>query len=142
MKRKPKANIEVIPSRIPAKDAWKLLRRPGRIKNARKIKTAEGTFDSEAELRRWNELKLLRDAGAIQNLRNHVPFAIVVNGVKICDYEADFVYTENGQQVVEDVKGHVTDVYKLKRKMMRAVFGVAVREIKLAELGVNVARVR
>ena len=32
-------------------------------------------------------------------------------------YEGDFAYTERGRWVVEDVKGVVTDVFRLKRRL-------------------------
>jgi hypothetical protein len=34
-------------------------------------------------------------------------------------YEADFGYREDGKEVVEDVKGFSTDVFKIKWKMFR-----------------------
>lgn len=44
-------------------------------------------------------------------------------------YIADFVYTENGKEVVEDVKGLRTDTYKLKRKMMLYFHNIKIREV-------------
>ena len=46
-------------------------------------------------------------------------------------YIADFVYTENGKTVVEDVKSPATrtDVYKLKKKLMLYKFGIEIREV-------------
>ena len=41
---------------------------------------------------------------------------------------ADFVYLENGQLVVEDVKGVRTPVYKLKKRLMAERFGIEVKE--------------
>jgi hypothetical protein len=37
---------------------------------------------------------------------------------------------ETGQTVVEDVKGMATDVYRIKRKLVLAVHGVDVQEIR------------
>jgi hypothetical protein len=88
-------------------------------------------FDSRAELRRYDELCLLIRSGNISHLRVHVPFQIVVNGQNICKYIADFVYNENGKQVVEDVKSTATktDVYMLKKKLMKAAMGVEIVEV-------------
>ena len=45
--------------------------------------------------------------------------------VIILCYEGDFEYQENGQWIVEDVKGAETDVWKLKRKMFLANYPTA-----------------
>lgn len=45
-------------------------------------------------------------------------------------YVADFVYWHNqkGCQVVEDSKGHLTDVYRIKRHLMATVHGIEILE--------------
>jgi hypothetical protein len=87
-------------------------------------------FDSQRELDRWCELQLLERAGGIHDLRRQVPYDLIVNGVKVCRYVADFVYTTAGETVVEDVKGVRTDVFILKRKLMKAIFNIEVQEVK------------
>jgi hypothetical protein len=90
-------------------------------------------FDSKAEARRFGELKHLLHAGKIRCLRIHTPFTLTVNNIKICCYEADFVYEEwidgKWSLVIEDVKGHRTREYKLKSKLMLAIHGISIREI-------------
>jgi hypothetical protein len=98
--------------------------------NARKVQIDGLTFDSLAEHRRWCELTLLRDGGYIHGLTVHDKFPLYVNGVLVCHYEADFVYSENNRMVVEDVKGVTTDAYRLKRAMMRACWGIEIVEIR------------
>jgi len=50
---------------------------------------------------------------------------------KICNYIADFVYTdENGNEVVEDVKGRATAIYRMKKKLM-----VACHDVEIVEPG-------
>lgn len=44
-------------------------------------------------------------------------------------YVADFVYYHNGELVVEDTKGVRTEAYIIKRKLMRWVHGIEVREV-------------
>jgi hypothetical protein len=45
-------------------------------------------------------------------------------------YIADFTYFEkDGQQVIEDVKGVRTPVYRLKKKIIEAEYGIAITEI-------------
>lgn len=46
-----------------------------------------------------------------------------------CAYYADFVYFENGERIVEDVKGVRTEAYKIKRKLMRWIHGIEIREV-------------
>jgi len=45
-------------------------------------------------------------------------------------YIADFVYKDDeGKTVVEDAKGVLTPVYKLKRHLMMHVHGIKINEI-------------
>jgi hypothetical protein len=58
----------------------------------------------------------------------HPRFEIVVNGVKVCTYTADFAYeTDGGEKVVEDVKGVYTHLFAIKRRLMEAVLGIRVK---------------
>lgn len=90
-------------------------------------------FPSKKEAARYGELKLRERAGEIRSLRVHSPrYSFKHNGVIICDYVPDFVYDEleNGawKPVVEDVKGVLTPVYRIKRNLMLAFYGVVVKE--------------
>jgi len=87
-----------------------------------------GEFASKRESDRFGQLALLEMAGKIRDLGKQVRFHLTVNGIHVCDYIDDFVYVENGERVVEDVKGFRTQEYKLKRKLMLAVHGVTIRE--------------
>jgi hypothetical protein len=90
------------------------------------------SFDSRKEAVRYAHLKLLQKTHKISDLTLQPKFDIVINGIKVCSYIADFSYIENGVAVVEDVKSEVTrklPVYRLKRKLMRAVHGIEIREI-------------
>lgn len=88
-------------------------------------------FASKKEAARYGQLKAMSDAGYISNLATQVPFEIKVNDKKICKYLADFQYIEiqTGQTVVEDVKGFRTDIYKLKKKLVEAVYGIEIKEV-------------
>ena len=88
-------------------------------------------FDSLKEGRRYGELKLLERAHAIKELQVHVRFSLDVNGYHICNYTPDFTYLENGLLVVEDVKSTATKTrdYLLRKKLMMAIHGIAVREV-------------
>ena len=98
-------------------------------------------FASKAEARRYGELLLLGMAGEIRNLELQPRFPLLVGGVKVGDYVADFRYQErlgsntvNGDpvwhDVVEDVKGVRTPVYRMKAKHMQAQYGITIREVR------------
>jgi hypothetical protein len=87
-------------------------------------------FDSKAEAARYRELCLLRAAGQIEELRVHPRYTIWKCKEEKIVYEADFAYFEDGGLVAEDVKGFMTPVYKLKRKMFLAMYP----EIKFVEI--------
>jgi len=72
-------------------------------------------FDSKAELRRYIELRHLQRAGMISQLSTQ-PVFLLPAGVK---YKGDFRYVEHGQEVVEDVKGMETPVFKIKWKQVK-----------------------
>lgn len=89
-------------------------------------------FDSKAEARRYRELKILLDSGKIVMLTLQPKYHIHVNGVKICDYIADFSYyfaPFSTKLIVEDVKGMKTPMYRMKKKLMKAVFGIDIQEV-------------
>lgn len=88
------------------------------------------TFASKVEAARYQELKLLERTGAIANLTMQPVFHLVVNGHKIGKYIADFQYYENGKIITEDVKGVKTPVYNLKKKLVRALYGVEILETR------------
>ena len=87
-------------------------------------------FASIAEARRYRDLTRLRDAGEISQLVLQPRYPIVINGIKVCDYIADFSYIGSAGVVVEDVKGIKTAVYRLKKKLMRAVHGIDITEVE------------
>ena len=88
-------------------------------------------YDSAKESRVLADLETLERAGHIRDLRRQVKFAIVIDGIHICDYVADAVYMDGARRVVVDVKSEATrklPVYRLKRKLMAAVLGIEVEE--------------
>ena len=98
--------------------------------NNTKVRVDGRLFDSKREAERYKELRLLERGGLITDLRLQVPFELIPKqpGERAVKYVADFVYTENGRMVVEDVKGYRTDVYRLKRRMMQAKYGITIQE--------------
>lgn len=115
-----------IQEQVKIKDAVKKAKRTkyGNIKTAvNGIK-----FDSKKEAERYTELVKLLKAGEISDLKLQRTFTlqeafITPEGERIAaiKYVADFVYTQDGIQVIEDVKSKITKenaVYKLKKKLM------------------------
>lgn len=111
-------------------------------------------FASEKEADRYDVLMARLRRGEIQNLRLQQEFTLVeaftdTNGkrTRAMRYRADFVYkepTDNDgpayktaynqtstawREVVEDVKGERTDVYKLKKKLMKERFNIDIKEV-------------
>lgn len=123
---------------------------------SRKVMRDGLVFDSMAEYRRWRELLLLERAGKIQDLQRQVPYELIpaqyeeiptgeyyVRGERkgqekvkrVCVeqsvvYVADFVYTEDGRQIVEDTKGFETKDFIIKRKLMLWVHGIKLKITK------------
>lgn len=107
--------------------------------HATKIDSADGKFDSALEYKRWVYLKTLEAEGKIRNLVRQVPYTLIPTQYKngkvlyretkyVSDMEYDIVATD--EHIVEDVKGLVLPVFKLKQKMMYYIFGVEVRVVK------------
>lgn len=96
--------------------------------NAVKTTVDNITFDSKKEANRYLELKLLQRANQIKDLDLQPRFDLIINDVFVGFYKADFIYTENGKVVVEDVKGKKTPIYNLKKKMVKAIHGIDIFE--------------
>lgn len=111
-------------------------------------------FDSKKEAARYEVLKVMQKSGVIENLRMQVPFVLIpdqreadvwvpykkpIKGEmgrwkpgkvieRRCVYVADFVYDQDGETVVEDVKGRRTKEYVLKRKLLLHQYGIRIKE--------------
>lgn len=105
-------------------------------------------FDSKREGNRYRELLLLERAGAITDLQRQVKYKLLPAQYRpVFDkktrkwkdrcierevsYVADFVYQQDGETVVEDVKSPATKTrqYILKRKMMLFFHGIVIKEV-------------
>lgn len=82
-------------------------------------------FPSIKEAIRYNDLKMMQLAGEIFDLKRQVTFKLEINAIVICSYRADFVYRDKkGKTIVEDSKGFITPEFKLKQKLMKAIYGI------------------
>ena len=90
------------------------------------------TFDSKREAKRYAELNLLQRGKVISDLQLQVEFQLIepmrIAGkhYRAIIYRADFVYMQDGKQVVEDAKGVRTDVFQIKKRLMKQVHGIDV----------------
>lgn len=85
-------------------------------------------FDSKWEAERYGQLWKLQEAGEIRDLDRQVRFNIVINDQKICAYIADYTYYDSENTfIVEDAKGVETDVFRLKKKLMKAVNDIDIK---------------
>lgn len=95
---------------------------------------------SKAEAMRYRQLLKLQEEGRIANLECQPPFKIVINNKLVCKYVADFRYdvTDDRMSVlyntVEDVKGMITPIYRLKKKLIEAHLQQSVIEIPGGEV--------
>ena len=95
-------------------------------------------FDSKKEADRYNQLRILKNAGLIESLELQKTFELQPsfkkNGktYRKITYKADFYYYDNHlkKYVVEDTKGFKTETYKVKKKM----FEYKYPDLELVEL--------
>lgn len=111
----------------------------GTSKYKSRYTTVDGIkFHSMAESKRYQELKLLQKAGEIEKFELQPKFEIVsgykdpATGKRVAPtyYIADFRVTyPDGRVVVEDVKGFITPIYRLKKKLVESQYGFSVVEV-------------
>lgn len=124
------AVTRMVPERLQSKYS-KFAPKPSKYGN----KKTNG-FDSKYESKVAAQLQARQLAGEISDLKYQVRFELVpaqfVNKrcvERSCTYVADFTFIEDGALVVADAKGFRDPVYRLKKKLMRALRGIAVREL-------------
>ena len=118
----------------------------GSTRGNKKVTVGGITYDSQKEYKRHLELMVLERAGVISDLRFQVKYVLIPTqrepdtvgsrgGIKKgkliekeCSYYADFVYRENGKEVVEDCKGFREEHYLIKRKLMLYIHGIRIKE--------------
>jgi hypothetical protein len=92
--------------------------------------TEDGTvfnFPSHLERDRFIYLLMLQDAGEITDLKTQTEFPCEINGRHVCSYRADFTYRRaDGSPVVEDTKGYVDRHFRLKKKVVEALWDVKI----------------
>ncbi len=103
---------------------------------AKRTKVDGMSFDSKGEAKRFLALQLLEMSGSIKDLERQVKIPlegrdgpILTPTGRQMTYVADFAYTEGNARVIEDFKGHATDVFKVKEAILRAM-GITIKVTK------------
>jgi len=93
--------------------------------NARKAEYNGIQFDSKKEMERYVDLSSNPN---VTNLQRQVKYELIPKNdlYRAVTYVADFVYMSGDSKVVEDVKGMVLDVFKLKQKMFYTKYGIPI----------------
>lgn len=102
-------------------------------------------FPSQREAQYYTDLKKLEKSGKIKELKLQPKFPLLIddkrpvlmrsdgypNG-RQAYYKADFMYvdTASGKRHVVDVKGVSTPVFKLKRALVEAIYGIEIEIVK------------
>lgn len=95
------------------------------MKYRNKITYIDGIrFDSKAESMHYLYLKSLEREGRISNLERQTKIDFKINGKKIFTYKPDFEYDDATGHHIVDVKGVQTPVFKLKKKLIEALYGI------------------
>ena len=89
-------------------------------------------FASQAEAKRYAALRLMQREGYIEALQLQPRFDVLINGLKVCTYVADFRYreTSTGETITEDAKGsraHQDPASALRRRCAEAYHAMTVR---------------
>lgn len=140
------------------RDALASLNRRGRSKSKYRNERTETDgyqFASKKEAKFYVELRLRERAGDVKNIRiqpRYALYALTLDGADlhncnagcvsqrrqlVADYVADFEFEESDRgyggitwsRVVVDVKGLRTAIYKLKKRLFEAQYGIKIREV-------------
>lgn len=95
--------------------------------NAQATKRDGIRFDSKAEARYFDKLKLAQKSGELLFFLRQVPIHLPGN----VRYVVDFVeFWADSQVKFTDVKGMETDTFKLKRKQVEATYPIKLNIVK------------
>ncbi len=94
--------------------------------NAKRTELDGIKFASKKEAKRYQELCALREKGEVLFFLRQAPFHLTA-GVK---YLTDFVvFWASGVVSFEDSKGFRTDMYRLKKKQVEALYPIEITEV-------------
>lgn len=90
-------------------------------------------YDSKLEMQYRQHLDLISKIAdpelKVLEIREQVPFKVKINGVLMFTYRIDFEvdYTDGTEYI--DVKGMLTPIYRLKKKMVEAIYKIKIKEV-------------
>jgi hypothetical protein len=117
---------------ISAEEYNAMQRKRGSKYRAKRVRIDGHTFPSMAEGARYLELRQMVDAGLVRDLILQPRYPIHVNGKHLCYVVADFEYedAQTGTRHIEDVKGKVLPMYRLKAKAFALQYGRQITEVR------------
>lgn len=92
------------------------------------VRNSEGYFHSTGEYEYWIFLKGREQNGEIFDLKRQVPMSFFIDSKSIFKLIFDFTWIEDGHQVYADFKKFKTELYKLKKKLIEAQYGISIFE--------------
>lgn len=121
-------------------------RKQGRkaLKHGNKIVYYKGMcFRSTGECLRYKELELLEIADEIRDLKRQTRHNLISDGMIVGTYTDDFAYFERvpnstaRRWVIEDFKGYVTDLFRLKWNIMHSMYQ---ERLKIDDLALRITK--
>lgn len=104
-------------------DEFKKLSKKTNKYHAEIVEYRDKKYDSKGEAEYAMKLDWRKKAGEITEITPQYPIKIIVNGVFICNYVIDFrIKLTNGICEYHEYKGMETDLWKLKWKLVKALY--------------------
>lgn len=96
-----------------------------------RTRNADGSWsDSRKEARIDARMMLLKHDPTVSTVERKVRYPLTINGEKIGVYECDWtVYRHDGSREVYDAKGFKTPIYRIKKKLVKALYGFDIIEL-------------
>ena len=89
------------------------------------------TFASKREAHYYRIYSAMENAGVIKNLKMQTSLPFIFEGKKIFTYKPDFEYDDqDGVHHYIDVKGVLTPLFRLKKKLIEAQYKIEIEIVK------------
>lgn len=89
-------------------------------------------YDSKKEAEYARQLDIFKHASGkmqvLEIIRQPI-FSIIIKGKEVCKYKADFGVKYPDRYEYIDVKGFKTPIYRLKKKLVEAQYGITIKEV-------------
>lgn len=107
-------------------------KKPSNKYNAKRVLLDGICSDSKTEANYYAALKLRERANEVTDIELQRWYDLIVNGVLVARYRADFVFFDRiccARRIV-DTKGVVTRDFRMKQKLMKACHGLEIEVVK------------